>query len=82
MTIIISFAKKHNWYVHCTFPTWACVDVLHDILRTRWFVTERKHLSVPITSGQLRSSSLGYHVPVPDGTLICIGRTMNSRHVE
>ena len=37
-------------------------------------------LSVPISSDQLRSSSLGYYVP--DGTIICNGRTINSRHVD
>ena len=37
-------------------------------------------LSVPISSDQLRSSSLGYYVP--DGTLICNGQTINSRHVD
>jgi hypothetical protein len=37
-------------------------------------------LSVSISSDQLRSSSLGYYVP--DGTLICNGQTINSRHVD
>jgi len=37
-------------------------------------------LSVPISSDQLRSSSLGYYIP--DGTLICNGQTINSRHID
>jgi len=39
-----------------------------------------ERLLVPISSDQLRSSSLGYYVP--DGTLICNVQTINSRHVD
>ncbi len=47
--------------------SYSYVGVLYyvtDVSRTRWLVAKREHLLVTISSDQLRSSSLGYCVPV------------------